>query len=428
MNNKKLTDLPVKKYTYSIAFLWSLLIFVMSIWNYQDSMDTAEKIVQNVARSHFNKNQANRYWATEHSGVYIATSEKSPPSPNLSHTPGSDIESVTGKNLTSMNPANMKQQLDEDFSDTDYIRGHLTSLKPLRSENKPDPWEEMALLQFESGSLEVIEYSDIDGKNNIRLMKPLVVKKSCLECHAHQGYKVGDIRGGVSVSIPTELYFNDAYEHINEEMIFFVLLWIVGISLIGFGSHNIIKSISSQRMAENKLCENEERLSHALSVANDGIWDWNLQTNQLEFDSPYYEMAGYDPNEFPANFNEWKKRVHQDDTIKFKNRIDEYLNGTKSHYNMEYRFRKKNGEYMWILSKGKIVVYSDSGEPVRFVGTNSDITKRKIATEKLMESTKDTKQMNDLMIGREERVIELKKEINSLLKKIGENEKYASVE
>ena len=105
-----------------------------------------------------------------------------------------------------MNPAYMLRQIHENFGDLYGVAGKITSLKPLRPENKADQWERAALLSFEKGAKEAWEYTTIDGKPYLRFMRPMLTKKGCLKCHGHQGYKEGDVRGGVSVSVPLATY------------------------------------------------------------------------------------------------------------------------------------------------------------------------------------------------------------------------------
>jgi diguanylate cyclase (GGDEF)-like protein/PAS domain S-box-containing protein len=134
--------------------------------------------------------------------------------------------------------------------------------------------------------------------------------------------------------------------------------------------------ITERKLAEQALRENEERLDLALSVANDGIWDWHLDSNTVFFDGRYYTMAGYEPNEFPGDFSEWEKRVHPDDIQQTKLAIERYLAGESEGYKAEFRFLHKNGDYIWIRARGKIVARDEEGNPTRFVGTHSDITER----------------------------------------------------
>ncbi len=146
--------------------------------------------------------------------------------------------------------------------------------------------------------------------------------------------------------------------------------------------------ISEKKKTEKALKESEERLDLAMSVTNEGIWDWNLITNETYFDDRYYTMAGYKPGEFAHNFEAWASLVHTDDLPVAKKAIKEYLTGKSSIYNTEFRFRKKNGDWMWINGKGKIVERDTDNKPTRLVGTHTDITIQKKAEQALSESEK----------------------------------------
>ena len=132
-----------------------------------------------------------------------------------------------------------------------------------------------------------------------------------------------------------------------------------------------------------EIKESQERLDLALSGANEGIWDWHIDQDRIYFDSRYYSMAGYQPNEFPCAFEEWEKRVHEDDVEAAKSTIARYLAGDLETFDTAFRFLRKDGDYMWIQGKGKIVARDEQGNPVRFIGTHADITTQKRDQEEL---------------------------------------------
>ncbi|MBW1637304.1 MAG: PAS domain-containing protein, partial [Deltaproteobacteria bacterium] len=144
-----------------------------------------------------------------------------------------------------------------------------------------------------------------------------------------------------------------------------------------------IKAITERNTAEQALRKSEERLELAMTVANDGIWDWHLENDNVFFDSRYYTMAGYVPNEFPSQLEQWQQRIHPDDLQKVLSATKQHFAGERDAYAEEFRFRRKQGGYMWILARGKIVSRDAEGKPLRFVGTHSDITQRKRAEEQL---------------------------------------------
>jgi PAS domain S-box-containing protein len=141
--------------------------------------------------------------------------------------------------------------------------------------------------------------------------------------------------------------------------------------------------ILRRKTVEEELILSRERLSLALSGANEGIWDWDIQNDTVYFDDRYYTMAGYEPNEFAGAFGEFEKRVHADDLALSKSAIDRYLAGDLKTFKVEFRFLRKDGTYMWILAQGKIVSRDDEGRPMRFVGTHVDISELKKTEESL---------------------------------------------
>lgn len=126
---------------------------------------------------------------------------------------------------------------------------------------------------------------------------------------------------------------------------------------------------------ENKSEKSHERKSKALEVSNDGYYDWDLLTDELYFDSNYYTMAGYEPDDFPGEIEEWRKRIHPDDLDRTSAELQLLLDGKLKKYDVEYRFRKKNGSWMWIHSRGIIAAEDKEGNVIKILGTHSDITK-----------------------------------------------------
>ncbi|MET0068033.1 MAG: PAS domain S-box protein [Candidatus Thiodiazotropha sp.] len=144
-----------------------------------------------------------------------------------------------------------------------------------------------------------------------------------------------------------------------------------------------VQDISEHKQMEQALREKQQRLDLALSGANEGIWDWYLEQDQVYFDARYYTMAGYLPGEFPCALEEWEKRTHQDDAERVKATVERYLTGELENFEVEFRFRRKDGSFMWIQGKGKVVNRDEAGKPLRFIGTHTDISHRKIIEESL---------------------------------------------
>ncbi len=248
-----LISLMLMKYTWLIVLIWTLIIALLLVRDLNFINHENQNLAIREARAHFKKDEAFRFWAATHGGFYVPVTERTHPNPYLSHIPERDLETPTGKQLTLMNPAWAVRQMNEDFAETNGVTGHITSLLPLRPENSPDNWERQALESFEKGESEALEFTDIDGQPFLRLMKPLITREGCLKCHAHQGYEVGDVRGGVSVSAPLASYSVEKNQHKVNSFMTSTLIWLVGFCSIILGSIVIIKKNTSREQAEKEI-------------------------------------------------------------------------------------------------------------------------------------------------------------------------------
>ncbi|MBI5209829.1 MAG: DUF3365 domain-containing protein [Elusimicrobia bacterium] len=156
-------------------------------------------------------------WNSDHGGVFV---EKKPGMPSSPFLPHPDLKTVSGKTYTLKNPALMTRELSDLARAGLGIGFHITSLKPLNPGNAPDPWEREALSAFEQGAGEKTTVARQDGKRQYRLMRPLHVEASCLPCHASQGYEVGQVRGGISVTMPAD----DHWGLIRRNIVFMAVL------------------------------------------------------------------------------------------------------------------------------------------------------------------------------------------------------------
>lgn len=218
--------------TVFVLLLWIFLVFSLGYWSSRQELKFTRELIRNEAVTHLSRDKAFRYWASAHGGVYVPVTEDTTPSPYLSHIPARDILYGDGLKLTLMNPAWMLRELMDEYEAIYGVKGHITSLNPIREENSPDPWEKEALAAFEEGVTEYSAFTEIGGAEYFRFMKPLKTVERCLKCHEYQGYKTGDIRGGVSVSISTEPYFNSVKKIIRKQNFIFIFLGLAGFILI----------------------------------------------------------------------------------------------------------------------------------------------------------------------------------------------------
>jgi len=146
-----------------------------------------------------------------------------------------------------------------------------------------------------------------------------------------------------------------------------------------------IQDISARITTEQALIKTKSRNSMIIELANEGVWDWHLDNNNIQFDNHFYAMFGYRHKEFPSNIDEWKKRIHKKDKERVTQCYQLYLNGKSNSYDTEFRFLCKNNHYMWVRARGKIIRRNSQGEALHFIGTHSDISIQKKHEEQILQ-------------------------------------------
>jgi len=258
-NNNSETTRPIQLqyYALGVALVWTLFIVLALLWNYNAEKAGTYEAARIQARAAFEKDVLYRRWNAGHGGVYVPITATTQPNPYLKD-PDRDVETRSGQKLTKLNPSYMTRQVHE-IAKTDHgVQGHITSLNPIRPENAPDAWEVKALKSFEEGVAEVSSPEVIGGVNYMRLMRPLVTEARCLKCHSEQGYKVGDIRGGISVSVPFSPFVALEKKGLFVFSVIDGVIWLIGMAGIGIGMFLLNRQITRRLQAEAELRQHEK--------------------------------------------------------------------------------------------------------------------------------------------------------------------------
>jgi len=254
-----------KGYFLVLIFIWTLLIILSTFWNiYQSKRETLEK-ARVEARAIFEHTLAYRRLNALHGGFYVPI-ETNPPNPYLI-TPHRDVVTAEGIKLTLMNPFRMTKQAYDILKKQSPLAAlnRTVSLKPLNPENEPDEWERKALLEFEKDKKEVTELTEIEGEPYMRVMKPYMTEERCLGCHRVQGYKAGDVRGGMSIAVPMKPYFAGAIAMEKSIISTHLVLWALG-AVVLFFLMRVLRNMEERLFQARKL---ESLGKFAGSVAHD---------------------------------------------------------------------------------------------------------------------------------------------------------------
>jgi signal transduction histidine kinase len=182
-----------------LLLIWGLAVWMALAVHIADIRAQGVRIATEGARNMFRMVVLTRSWNSSHGGVYVPVTPQTQPNPYLD-VKRREVTTTDGQALTLVNPAYMTRLIAEMAESDSGAIFRLTSLRPIRPQNAPDDWERAALVSFESGNKETVAVTQGAPAEQLRYMAPLLVQQSCMSCHASQGYKVGDVRGGISVS------------------------------------------------------------------------------------------------------------------------------------------------------------------------------------------------------------------------------------
>ncbi|MBI5623563.1 MAG: DUF3365 domain-containing protein [Elusimicrobia bacterium] len=238
-----------KNWRYSVLGAGALMLLVFGSTMYlltkrQDAMLRQQEYDQ--ASAVFDVIIIARTWNSRFGGVYVEKKPGLVSSPYLAHP---DIRTAAGKAYTLKTPATMTREMSEISHARDGVSFRITSRKPFNPDNAPDPWEDESLTAFERGEKERTTVATRGGKRVFRLMKPLHIDATCLPCHAVQGYKLGEVRGGISVDLP----FDEHWELLRKNALYMAGLALLLTALFAGTLYAVIWTLLEKLSRQNAL-------------------------------------------------------------------------------------------------------------------------------------------------------------------------------
>jgi PAS domain S-box-containing protein len=167
----------------------------------------------------------------------------------------------------------------------------------------------------------------------------------------------------------------------------YTLLILLDVVLLGSVFHLIRHDIAERNRAEQRLHQSRERFEVAVRGSRDGLWDWDLATNEVYFSPRWKEQLGYAEHEIGSHYEEWESRVHPEDRERALATIRKYMDEGAEHGELEHRLQHRDGTYRWVLSRA-IILRDEQGKPYRLAGSTRDITPRKQSERLLLEQNR----------------------------------------
>ena len=396
MNNSKKKIYPLfifERYIKFLVVIWTTLVVISLVWSIVRLKKETLEIASIEADITLAKDILYRRWNSLHGGVYVPITKDTQPNPYLSDIPDRDITTLSGKRLTLINPAYMTRQVNSLMGGDYNVRGHITSLNPIRPENAPDPWEAEALRTFEQGKAKVSSISKIEGKEYFRSMNSFITEKQCLKCHAKQGYREGDIRGGISVSIPMEPFRVIEKRNMLTFSVVHALLWVGGLVGIVLSRQRIRRSEQDRMQAVEDLRKEKDMVQKYLDIAAVILVVIDAKQNITLMNKRGCEILGYDEEEIIGK-NWFDNFVPDNEREQVREGFVQFISGEIEPMEYFENIVSTKSGTVRLIAWHNTVLKDDEGNIVGTLSSGEDITERKKREEELHNLTEELKRSN----------------------------------
>ncbi len=389
-----------KKYWSLPVLFWFAVVSASFAWNQNTLNQRVWDLAANQGRFVFKMVGAVRLWNASHGGVYAVVDPATQPNPYLK-IPERDVTTTSGKDLTLINPAYMTRQLADYVLEQSNMLLHLTSLKPLNPGNAADPWEAETLKGFEQGEKERLSLLEKGNGTVARYMAPLHVLTACMKCHEKQGYKVGDIRGGLSVTFSAAPLLETVHDQKRGLIFIHLAAWLLlsGLTLLALSSlRRQVLSLKGAKESQDALVEQrtgelraevrerehaEAQLRLLINSSGEGVYGVDVEGNCTFCNPVALRLLGYrdvsevlGKNMHDLIHRERPSACHAPESCK----LNSYQDGLPVHEDNDF-FCRANGECIPVEYRSH-PLYSE-GTVVGAVVTFSDITIRKRTQEQV---------------------------------------------
>ena len=251
----------LRYYVWTLAILWTAAFAVALAWALTDKWNRTREVLRAEARSAFRKDRGLLRWYAARGGVFV-------PAPTAAPTDRTKPVggARSGQRLVPVEACDMIREVHGFGHEESELRTHLVGLEPRHSANAPDAWETDALKRLAQGEGEVSSERSIRGTTFFQTMRPLIVEGSCLQCHAERGYRVGELRGGISISVPFAPLWPLERAEMLRSIATYGSMWFFGLCTILFGARQLRRQIERRMKTEKALREREAQMIAAQHI------------------------------------------------------------------------------------------------------------------------------------------------------------------